>query len=474
MAIEQISTGYKPEFALGALYHGFNAGNADNASRLANLQAEWELQKSQAEDPYKVMEAILAGNRANAMNTPDMLDWHTRGYKGQMQSQDASGRMAHALYGDRLANESADLQNKTIQSQIDRGYNEEVADRLGTIRNGEYPDSATIGFNMQPPVPQQQTGTIGFPQQPNLVNQIASLESGGKDFNPDASPMRSSKGAMFKMQVMPATAKDPGFGIKPAANDTPAEYNRVGVEYAAALEKKYGGDRAKILAAYNAGPEAVDKLLSTYGDAWQEHLPAETKTYLQKAGVSGVFASHVKQPQINPWLAGVDMQDSRWNALQGLRMDTPKFRQEMAKGEQKTDAQLEAAEMRNRAIVQAAEAKDTIKDPKYKEILAKNMDIVDTVTVQHNAGKPVSEADQLAYYKAARFIQQHERMLQISNPAAFQPRLDMAAISGMPMTSTPTQQAVASFPTINFGKPGVQPTPQTPATVDGRPVTKLQ
>jgi len=432
MAIEQISTGYKPEFALGALYHGFNAGNADNASRLANLQAEWELQKSQAEDPYKVMEAILAGNRANAMNTPDMLDWHTRGYKGQMQSQDASGRMAHALYGDRLANESADLQNKTIQSQIDRGYNEEVADRLGTIRNGEYPDSATIGFNMQPPVPQQQTGTIGFPQQPNLVNQIASLESGGKDFNPDASPMRSSKGAMFKMQVMPATAKDPGFGIKPAANDTPAEYNRVGVEYAAALEKKYGGDRAKILAAYNAGPEAVDKLLSTYGDAWQEHLPAETKTYLQKAGVSGVFASHVKQPQINPWLAGVDTQDSRWNALQGLRMDTPKFRQEMAKGEQKTDAQLEMNAVRAQALKDAAAAKQKINDPKYKEQLAAAMKTMAT------------SKDPAARAEAEMFIQYHRQFLVTANPANYQNQIDLNAYGVKTNPSPIAQNAVGT------------------------------
>jgi len=97
MAIEQISTGYKPEFALGALYHGFNAGNADNASRLANLQAEWELQKSQAEDPYKVMEAILAGNRANAMNDPEMLKLYTDGYGGQMESQIAAGKTAKAL-----------------------------------------------------------------------------------------------------------------------------------------------------------------------------------------------------------------------------------------------------------------------------------------------------------------------------------------------------------------------------------------
>lgn len=418
--------------ALGMYFQGQSIGDEQRANREKSETHALKMLMDQLQAPDQMEKSRLEGARAGAMNTPDMLDWHTRGYKGQMQSQDAAGRMAHALYGDRLANESADLQNKTIQSQIDRGYNEEVADRLGTIRNGEYPDSATIGFNMQPPVSQQQTGTIGFPQQPNLINQIASLESGGKDFNPDASPMRSSKGAMFKMQVMPATAKDPGFGIKPAANDTPAEYNRVGVEYAAALEKKYGGDRAKILAAYNAGPEAVDKLLSTYGDAWQEHLPAETKTYLQKAGVSGVFASHVKQPQINPWLAGVDMQDSRWNALQGLRMDTPKFRQEMAKGEQKTDAQLEMNAVRAQALKDAAAAKQKINDPKYKEQLAAAMKTMAT------------SKDPAARAEAEMFIQYHRQFLVTANPANYQNQIDLNAYGVKTNPSPIAQNAVGT------------------------------
>ena len=234
------------------------------------------------------------------------------------------------------------------------------------------------------------------------------------------------------MQVMPATAKDPGFGIKPAANDTPAEYNRVGVEYAAALEKKYGGDRAKILAAYNAGPEAVDKLLSTYGDAWQEHLPAETKTYLQKAGVSGVFASHVKQPQINPWLAGVDMQDSRWNALQGLRMDTPKFRQEMAKGEQKTDAQLEINAVRAQALKDAAAAKHKINDPKYKEQLAAAMKTMAT------------SKDPAARAEAEMFIQYHRQFLVTANPANYQNQIDLNAYGVKTNPSPIAQNAVGT------------------------------
>jgi len=118
MAIENIATGYNPQFALGALYHGFNAGSQDNANQLANLAKEWELQKSQAEDPYKVLEAMLAGNRANAMNTPEMLDLHTRGYGGQMESQIAAGQTAKGLQPFREAAERAQYQQTAAQAPL--------------------------------------------------------------------------------------------------------------------------------------------------------------------------------------------------------------------------------------------------------------------------------------------------------------------------------------------------------------------
>jgi len=478
MAIENIATGYNPQFALGALYHGFNAGSQDNANQLANLAKEWELQKSQAEDPYKVLESIYSGELANAKTRdPNYIPWQLKGQMGQMQTQDAQGRKAQALYGDDLAASKQKLANELLTGQLEQGYNEERADKFNTIRNGEYP-LGSIGFPMQS---QQPTGGgIGFPTaisgaQGNegrvtrgdismpqsvitdqLLDNLRMVESGG-----GKNTYNKESGATGDFQFIPATVdmlRKQGINFDP---NNPAQARQAARLYLEQLVQQNGGDVRKALAAYG-GFKTKDPT-----DYINKVLGGSDKS-------SSVLSSFQKQPQQNQWLAGVDTQDPRWNSIQGFMMDTPKFRGEMAKGEQKTDAQLEAAEMRNRALVQAAEAKNTIKDPKYKEILAKNMDIVDTVTVQHNAGKPVSEADQLAYLKAARFIQQHERMLQISNPAAFQPRLDMAAISGMPMTSTPTQQAVASFPTIDFGKPGGQPTPQTPATVDGRPVTKLQ
>ena len=64
------------------------------------------------------------------------------------------------------------------------------------------------------------------------------------------------------MQVMPATAKKPGFGIEPAKDDSPAEYNRVGRQLLAKLYDKYG-DEKLAAAAYNWGSGNVDKWLAS-------------------------------------------------------------------------------------------------------------------------------------------------------------------------------------------------------------------
>lgn len=98
-------------------------------------------------------------------------------------------------------------------------------------------------------------------------------ESGG---NPNAVSPRGARGLM---QVMPATARDPGFGIRPS-NGTPADDVRVGREYRAAMQRRYGGDPAKMWAAYNAGPGRVDAAIARFGDGWLRAMPSETQAYV--------------------------------------------------------------------------------------------------------------------------------------------------------------------------------------------------
>ena len=80
---------------------------------------------------------------------------------------------------------------------------------------------------------------------------------------------------------MPATARDPGFGVRAAKDHSPGELARVGREYRAALHKRYGGDLAKMWAAYNAGPGRLDDALAAGGN-WLGRLPRETRDYVAK------------------------------------------------------------------------------------------------------------------------------------------------------------------------------------------------
>lgn len=108
------------------------------------------------------------------------------------------------------------------------------------------------------------------------------IESGARDYYPSGAPVVSPKGAKYAMQVMPGTARDPGFGVSPARDDTPGEFNRVGRQYFDALRDRYGGDLAKTWGAYNWGPGNLENALSRFGNDWLKYAPPETQAYVLK------------------------------------------------------------------------------------------------------------------------------------------------------------------------------------------------
>lgn len=107
-------------------------------------------------------------------------------------------------------------------------------------------------------------------------------ESGGRRYGRDGGLTTSSKGAKGEMQVMPGTITDPGYGVRAAQNDSPDEIARVGRDYLAAMMARYGNDPAKAWAAYNWGPDNLDRALDRHGGNWRKHIPAETRRYINK------------------------------------------------------------------------------------------------------------------------------------------------------------------------------------------------
>ena len=100
---------------------------------------------------------------------------------------------------------------------------------------------------------------------PALLRNLVRAESG---FNPRAT---SGAGAMGLAQLMPATATS--LGVTDPYD--PVQSLEGGARYLRQALDQFGGDPAKALAAYNAGPGAVQK----YGG-----VPpyAETQAYVQK------------------------------------------------------------------------------------------------------------------------------------------------------------------------------------------------
>lgn len=117
---------------------------------------------------------------------------------------------------------------------------------------------------------------------PNLLEAMSKVESNN---DPTAvGPVRQGEQAQGTMQVRPSTAANPGFGVTPAKDNTPAELQRVGQDYAQAMLTRYG-DQTTALAAYNWGPDKVDRLLASSGGdpaKFMAGLPKETQDYIAK------------------------------------------------------------------------------------------------------------------------------------------------------------------------------------------------
>jgi len=158
-----------------------------------------------------------------------------------------------------------------VRLHLNGGFIEVPAGSILGFQAEEYVPAPPAGFvppktAAPPPDPQRIVETVAgkYGVEPAFLHSVVKAESG---YRPDAV---SPKGAIGLMQLMPATARE--LNADPL---DPRQNVEAGMQYLADLLRKYGYRSDLALAAYNAGPGAVDR--------YQGVPPyPETQTYVNR------------------------------------------------------------------------------------------------------------------------------------------------------------------------------------------------
>lgn len=159
---------------------------------------------------------------------------------------------------------------------------------IGALMAAQERESVSTKEGNQPArgVTRERTSVSGPAGLADLLKMIEQKESGGRgDYDKYGNLLTSSAGAQGRMQVMPATSRDPGFGIRPAREGDVEDLARVGREYYTKMLDRYQDPKLAAI-AYNWGPGNTDKWLSS--GASIDKLPRETRNYVANMREGGI------------------------------------------------------------------------------------------------------------------------------------------------------------------------------------------
>jgi len=124
------------------------------------------------------------------------------------------------------------------------------------------------------------------------IERVMRAESGGRTML-RGQPIRSSKGAMGLMQLMPATWTELRERLRIGHDpDLPRDNILAGAFYLRMMYDRFG--YPGLFAAYNAGPVRYSAWL-----AGRQRLPGETVAYLAKIGAAQAKLTHLAVPGID-------------------------------------------------------------------------------------------------------------------------------------------------------------------------------
>lgn len=200
-----------------------------------------------------VMDEILARAQERAADNPTLA---------AILETNARTEQQVASIWDRLAEISANGQREPFPVQ--------TITQTPQAEPGRLPDPRAVG-----------------PSPSRTFARMIGAESGGRQKDAQGRTIKSPVGATGIAQVMPATgpeaARLAGLEWDPARFENDAAYNRsLGQAYYQEMLRQFGGDNAKAVAAYNAGPGRIRQAVAKHGAQWAEHIPAETKDYIRK------------------------------------------------------------------------------------------------------------------------------------------------------------------------------------------------
>jgi len=294
---------------------------------------------------------------------------------------------------------------------------------------------------------------------PTTIQQVVQhMESRGQRYGKDGQILTSPKGAKGEMQVLDSTNLDPGYGVRPAADNSPAERARVGRDYITALQKHYGDDEMA-LAAYNWGPGNLDKALAKAkksGSDWRALLPAETSKYVADgstmlrdgrigatADADGVAAARTRQTAaavdsyrltpdddlagINRHQQAMERAHDQMAAGEPVRVDDLLSLDDVRTGRLLDDMIAEAESRRAAALPEAGNLADPgqIRDLRAQiEQLQSQRPDDSPATIKARA-KELQEADGLSYKRATTAAEKETRTAIAEHEAQLQRLTDM-------------------------------------------------